>query len=138
MPMTRNTAAARNAAEYECVPATMNPVTSGAAIPAIWLLRFMMPPTVPTLWRGEINDGMDQPTGAAMESPVMETAIQKTAACVVSEYATPKIPRPNDMPDTRTVCRTRTAFQPRWINASTSQPPTTSSPAVAHNHGIAV
>src|ERR1043166_10314150 len=60
-------AAARKAAEYEWVPATMKPVTIGAAIPAIWLLRFMMPPIVPTLSRGAISGGMDQATGAAMD-----------------------------------------------------------------------
>jgi hypothetical protein len=36
---------------------------------------------VPTLSRGDISEGVDHPTGAATESPVMDTAIQKTAAC---------------------------------------------------------
>src|SRR5438045_3161465 len=61
--------------------ATTKPVTIGAAIPESWLLKFMIPPTVPTLSRGAISDGIDQPTGAAIESPVSANAIHVTAPC---------------------------------------------------------
>src|SRR5215470_15801686 len=130
--------ATRKAHSKFLVAATTKPVTIGAAIPEIWLLKFIMPPTVPTLSRGAIKPGIDQPTGAAIERPVMESVIQKRADGAACEYATPKIPSPSAVPPTRMVRRTRVAFQPRWISESTSQPPTISSATVALNHGTAV
>src|SRR5579859_3152509 len=116
----------------------MNPVTIGAAIPDSWLLKFMIPPTVPTLSRGAINDGIDQPTGAAMESPVSANAIHATAPCAECAYGTPKMHKPTEVPPKRTVCRTPVAFHPRWISESVSHPPTANSATVAHNHGTLV
>ena len=39
----------------------------GAAMPESWFEKLTMPPTVPTLPRGAISDGTDQPTGGAAE-----------------------------------------------------------------------
>src|SRR5690242_13299537 len=98
----------------------------------------MIPPTVPTLSRGAINEGADQPTGAAMETPVAVTASQITADCTVRAVGTPKMQRPTQVPPTSTICRTRDAFQPRWMSESTSQPPTANSATVAQSHGMLV
>jgi len=57
----------------------------------------MIPPTVPTLSLGAINDGIDHPTGAAMDSPVIEIVIHNNAAGMLFACATPKIPKPSSI-----------------------------------------
>ena len=73
--------------------------------------------------RGAISDGTDHPTGAAADSPPMETLIQKSACAGRVRLAAPRIPSPSVVPPISTVRRTRSAFHPRRISASTSQPP---------------
>ena len=48
-------------------------------MPASWLPKFKMPPRVPTLYRGAISDGTDQPTGEAADNPAMARLIQISA-----------------------------------------------------------
>ena len=48
-------------------------------MPEIWFDVFMIAPTDPTLSPGAISEGTDHPTGAAADSPPIETLIQKTA-----------------------------------------------------------
>ena len=57
-----------------------------------------MPPTVPTLPRGEIIDGIDHPIGAAAESPPSEMLIQISARIAVCAWAAPSMPSPNAVP----------------------------------------
>src|ERR1700723_361048 len=94
IPITRNAAAAPNAQEKECVAWRIYPVMIGAAMPAIWFARFRIPPSVPTLSRGAIKDGIDQPTGEAADNPPIDMLIQKTAANGVTDCVAPKIPIP--------------------------------------------
>src|SRR5882724_5998825 len=94
-----------------------------------------IPPSVPTLSRGAINDGIDQPTGDAAESPPIETLIQKTAATGLKDRVAPKIPSPSAVPPMSTTWRTRIEFQPRWISVSTSNPPTDRSTSAANSQG---
>ena len=47
----------------------------------------MIPPTLPTLLRGAINDGIDQPTGDAAERPPMEMLIQMSAVIALCVFA---------------------------------------------------
>src|SRR6202011_5218676 len=101
-------AAAPKAHEKECVACRMYPVTIGAAMPAIWLAKFRIPPSVPTLSRGAINEGIDQPTGEAADNPPIDMLIQKTAANGVSDRVAPKMPSPKVVPPISTAWRTRT------------------------------
>src|ERR1700756_3100078 len=110
----------------------------GAPIPESWLEKLIIPPTFPTLLRGAINDGIDQPTGDAAERPPMETLIQISAVIALCVFAAPRMPRPQAVPPTRTLFRTAFAFHPRSIKASTSQPPMVRSAAVAMSHGTPV
>src|SRR5258708_4896443 len=98
----------------------------------------MIPPTLPTLLRGVINDGIDQPTGDAAERPPMETLSQISAVVALCVYAAPRMPRPQAVPPTSTLFRTEFAFHPRSISASTSQPPMARSATVAMSHGTPV
>src|SRR5271170_4038607 len=107
----------------------------GAAIPEIWLEKLMIPPTLPTLLWGAMSEGMDHPTGDAAERPPIEILIQIRACVGLCVFAAPKMPRPKAVPPTRTLLRTRLAFHPRRISASTSQPPMTRSVMVAKSHG---
>src|SRR5215471_20082115 len=107
----------------------------GAAIAESWLPKFMIPPKVPTLSRGAISDGTDQHTGAAADSPPIATLIHVTAPEVLCAYITPSMPRPNDVPAIRIVCRTREASRPRCTSLSTNQPPTSMSAHAATSHG---
>ena len=72
--------AAAKAPEKECVALTTYPVTMGAAIPARWLQKLTIPPRVPTLSRGAMSEGMDQPTGEAADNPPIDMLIQNSAA----------------------------------------------------------
>src|SRR5580658_5585156 len=110
----------------------------GAQMPESWFEKLMIPPTLPTLLRGAINDGTDQPTGDAAESPPIEMLIQISAVIALCVFAAPRMPRPQAVPTMRTVFRTELAFHPRSISASTSQPPTIRSAAVATSHGTPV
>src|ERR1700679_2800627 len=110
----------------------------GAQMPESWFEKFMIPPTFPTLLRGAINDGTDQPTGDAAESPPMEMLIQISAVIALCVFAAPRMPRPQVVPAIRTVFRTLLEFQPRSISQSTSHPPMTRSAAVATSHGTPV
>src|SRR5271168_1435193 len=110
----------------------------GAEMPESWFEKLMIPPTLPTLLRGAINDGTDQPTGEAAERPPIEMLIQMSAVIALCVFAAPRMPRPHAVPATSTHFLTELAFHPRSIRASTSQPPTTRSAAVATNHGIPV
>src|ERR1700722_17736502 len=103
----------------------------GAAMPDSWFEKLMIPPTFPTLLRGAINDGIDQPTGEAAESPPIEMLIQMSAVIALCVFAAPRMPRPHAVPPTRTHFRTEFAFHPRSINTSTNQPPTARSATVA-------
>src|SRR5690349_13989022 len=107
-------------------------------MPASWLHKFRIPPKVPTLSRGAIREGIDQPTGDAADNPPMEILIQNSAFATLCACAVPNIPKPNVVPTMSTTCRTRAAFQPRFINVSTSQPPTTRSAIVANDQGTLV
>src|SRR5271170_8221779 len=109
---------------------------TGAQMPDSWFEKLMIPPTRPTLLRGAIKDGMDQPTGEAAERPPIEMLIQMSAVVALCVFAAPRMPRPQAVPPTRTHLRTELAFHPRSISASTTQPPTTKSAAVATSHGI--
>ena len=55
----------------------------GATIPDTWLEKLMIPPSVPTLPRGPINEGTDQPTADADDSPPKEILIQISALVAV-------------------------------------------------------
>src|SRR5271168_3421473 len=103
----------------------------GAQIPESWFEKLMIPPTRPTLFRGEIKEGTDQPTGDAAERPPIEMLIQISAVIALCVFAAPRMPRPQAVPPTRTLFRTEFACHPRLINASTSQPPTARSATVA-------
>jgi len=138
IPTAKNTAAATNALEKLRVPATIYPVMIGARIAAICVQKFEIAPTVPTLSLGAIRDGTDHPTGAAAESPAIEMVIQNNAAVAVRACYAPTIASPIAVPPINTDCRTRTAFHPRCISASTSHPPTIKSVAVAISHGTLV
>ena len=82
----------------------------------------MIPPTVPTLPRGAIIEGIDQAMGAAAARPPIEMLIQSKARKAVWAWAAPRMPRPKVVPQTRTVLRTRLASQPRWMSASDTRP----------------
>ncbi len=110
----------------------------GAPMPESWFEKLMIPPTFPTLLRGAINDGIDQPTGDAAERPPMEMLIQISAVVALWVFAAPRMPRPQAVPPIRTLLRTEFAFHPRSINASTSQPPMARSVTVAMSHGTPV
>src|ERR1035437_4930159 len=121
---------------YECAVTTY-PVMMDAAIAEICPEKFIMPPTVPTLPRGAISDGIDHPIGDAAESPPIDMLIQISARAAVCAFAAPRIPRPNTVPHTSTACRTRLAFRPRLISASTSHP-ADKPVSVANSHGTPV
>src|SRR5277367_6150774 len=108
---------------------------TGAQMPDSWFEKLMIPPTLPTLLRGAINDGTDQPTGEAAERPPIDMLIQMSAVVTLCVFAAPRMPRPQAVPATRTHFRTEFAFHPRSISASTSQPPMTTSATVATSHG---
>src|SRR5580658_6230264 len=108
----------------------------GAQMPESWFEKLMIPPTLPTLLRGAIKEGTDQPTGDAAESPPMEMLIQISAVIALCVFAAPRMPRPQAVPPTSTLFRTAFAFHPRLISASTSHPPTIRSAAVATSHEI--
>src|SRR5579862_8455694 len=110
----------------------------GAQIPESWLEKLIIPPTRPTLLRGAIREGTDQPTGDAADRPPMEMLIQISAVVALCVSPAPRIPRSQAVPITRTLFRTELAFQPRSISKSTSQPPTNRSAAVATSHGTPV
>src|SRR5215469_9147399 len=110
----------------------------GAKIPASWLEKFKMLPSVPTLSRGAISDGIDQPTGDAADSPPIDRLIHSTASMMVADRVAPKIPSPQAVPPTSTTCRTRIGFQPLLIKASTSHPPIKKSVNVANSQGMLV
>src|SRR5277367_3955269 len=97
-----------------------------------------MPPTLPTLSRGAIKPGIDQPTEAAADRPPIDKLIQNSAHAVEAAKAAPRIPTPSVVPPIRTNCRTLTEFRPACTRASTSQPPTSSSTQVAKSHGTPV
>src|SRR5438093_10583815 len=102
------------------------------------LQKLRIPPSVPTLSRGAISDGIDHPTGEAADNPPIDMLIQKSAVTGLCACAVPRIPRPKAVPPTSTTCRTRVALHPRWTNVSTSHPPTTRSVNVANNQGTLV
>lgn len=52
---------------------------NGAPMAASWVAKFMMPPMRPTLSRGAMSEGMDQPTGAMAPSPPSERLIHNSA-----------------------------------------------------------
>src|SRR5271168_127700 len=104
----------------------------------IWVTKFMIPPTLPTLSRGAINPGIDHPTDAAADRPPIDKLIQKSAQVAVVANAAPRIPIPREVPPISTYCRTRTEFQPARTSASTSQPPISNSTQVANSHGTPV
>src|SRR3981189_2541070 len=107
----------------DCRAATRYPVMIGAPMPESWLEKLIIPPTFPTLLRGAINDGIDQPTGDAAERPPMEMLIQIRAVIGIGVFAAPRLPRPQSVHPTRTFFRRLFAFDSRSISASTSQPP---------------
>src|SRR6266576_4974275 len=111
---------------------------TGAQMPESWFETLMIPPTFPTLLRGAINDGIDQPTGDAADRPPMEMLIQISAVVALCVFAAPRMPKPQAVPPTRTRFRTEFAFHPRSISASTSHPPMARSATVAINHGTPV
>src|SRR6202022_2187301 len=92
-------------------------------------------PSLPTLPAGAINDGIDQPTGAAAERPPMEIVIQNIADAGVLASAAPKIPTPSEVPTTSTIWRTREESKPRSINSFTIHPPIIKSVSAANIHG---
>src|SRR5271166_1965359 len=110
----------------------------GADIAASWPDRLAMLASVPTLSRGAMREGTVHATGAAAARPPNARLIQQRAAKELSLWAAPKMARPKAVPTIRTDWRTRFAFQPRWIRASTSHPPTTISVNVANSHGALV
>src|ERR1700744_1253991 len=110
----------------------------GAAIPESWLEKFMIPPTLPTHPRGAISDGIDHPTGAAAERPLIEMLIQNRACPALCACAAPRMPSPKAVPPTSTTFRTRLEFHPLGTRKSTSHPPTISSTTVAESHGTPV
>ena len=61
------------------------PVVIGAAMAESWLPKFRIPPNVPTDSLGAINDGMDQPTGAAAANPPIDILIQNNACAALWE-----------------------------------------------------
>src|SRR5271154_7287754 len=110
----------------------------GAAIAESWLPKFMIPPSVPTLSRGAIRDGIDQATGAAADNPPIAMVIQTSALSADRAYAAPNIPKPSAVPAMRMACLTCDASFPRCTNLSTSQPPTRRSVKVAKSQGTLV
>ena len=70
-------------------------------MPEAWFERLMMPPTLPTLLRGAISDGTDQPTGAADERPPIE--MLKRAVDPVSSF--PLLEKRDCMRDVLYLCR---------------------------------
>src|SRR5258706_1675847 len=82
--------ATAKAQKNERVACTTYPVTIGAAIPASWLPKFRIPPSVPTLSFGAIKEGIDQPTGDAADNPPIHRLIQISALVVVCACAAPK------------------------------------------------
>src|SRR3981081_1671884 len=103
----------------DCRAATKYPVMIGAPMPESWLEKLMIPPTFPTLLRGAINDGIDQPTGDAAESPPIEMLIQTSAVIALWVFAAPRMPRPQAVPPTRTLFRTEVAVHPSSSRAPT-------------------
>src|SRR5487761_565372 len=101
------------------------------------LAKFMIPPTVPVPPLGAINEGSDQPTGAAAASPVRASEIQATATTGRVVVVAPNTARPTNIPTRNTVLRTRVSSRPPATRRSTSQPPTTRSDTEAQAHGIA-
>src|ERR1700751_5086463 len=95
------------AQKKECRFATRYPVMMGAAIPESWLEKLMIPPTLPTLLRGAIREGIDHPTGEAAERPPMEMLIQIRAVTGLWVFAAPRMPRPKAVPPMSMVLRTR-------------------------------
>src|SRR5258705_13828320 len=94
-----------------------------AQMPESWFEKLMIPPTFPTLLRGAINDGIDQPTGDAADRPPMETLSQISAVIALCVFPAPRMPSPQADPPTRNVFRTEVAFHPRLISTSTNHPP---------------
>ena len=84
----------------------MNPVMTGAATPIRLLQKLTMPPIVPVPPRGAINDTMDDPTGAAADSPVSAMLIQVMAQTGSVVVTAPKTVSPSSIPATSTVLRT--------------------------------
>ena len=107
-------------------------------IPDTWHTKFTIPPTLPTLLRGAINAGIDQPTGAEAERPPIDRPIHSSARIAVCAWAAPKMPSPHAVPATSTTLRTSGAFHPRETSPSTSKPPMNRSVAVAKSHGAPV
>src|ERR1700733_9611196 len=97
-----------------------------------------MPPTVPTLSRGAISEGTVHATGAAAARPPRARLIHSSAAIGLYARVVPRIAKPIAIPPTITLLRTRFAFHPCLIKASTSHPPTSKSVKVAHSHGTLV
>src|SRR5258708_12084717 len=107
----------------------------GSHIPESWFEKLMIPPTFPTQLRGAINDGIDQPTGDAAESPPMEMLIQISAVIALCVFPAPRMPRPQAVPPTRTLFRTEFPFHPPSITAAPNHPPTPQSPPAPMNNG---
>src|SRR5271165_7152373 len=137
MPITSTMPATRNAVENEFVAPTTKPVTAGATAPIRLLAKFITPPIVPVPPRGAINDGIDQPTGAAAASPESAIVIQTIAQTGLVVQVAPNTARPRTMPPTSTVLRVAVSSYPLARRWSISQPPTTRSETVAKAHGIA-
>ena len=113
MPTASTTPAIRNALPNDCVSPTTNPVTAGATTPIMLLAKFMMPPMVPVPPFGAISEGIDQPTGAAADSPLRATEIHEIAHTGLVVWVAPNTARPTSMPQISTVLRTRDSFMPR-------------------------
>src|SRR5258705_11474543 len=106
-----------------------------AQMPESWFEKLMIPPTFPTLLRGAINDGIDQPTGDAADRPPMETLSQISAVIALCVFPAPRMPSPQAVPPTRTVFPTEIAVHPRSIRKSTNQPPLATDAKVEMKHG---
>src|SRR5258708_40018931 len=96
----------------------------GAHIHESWFEKLMIPPTFPTLLRGAISDGIDQPTGDAAERPPMEMLIQISAVIALCVFPAPRMPRPQAGPPTRTRSWTELAIHPRSISSAARHAPT--------------
>jgi hypothetical protein len=115
MPIIRMAPATRKFAAKEPVRSKIIPATMGAAMPTRLLKKFMMLPTVPTVPRGAIKDGMLHPMGAAKARPPRAMEIQMIATLGLVVKAAPITAIPRAMPMVSNVLRTRVGSFPRLM-----------------------